>query len=171
MTLAELDEQFRSRLSKVFDVDDDDDDDDVDVDDVLEARAAASFASASLARLASIPVPAANPTTAADNIAMMTERMKIAVEQPQMVALLVLRPGSDCGAPAIQRWSYGAVVAGVCRVEPSCFTGVYGAFTGWWYWLWLYAFTSGADGGWWTSGRINCGVTSGASSYYSSPKC
>jgi hypothetical protein len=64
----------------------------------LPAFTAASFDNASFARLASTPVPAASPITAADSNAMITERMKTNNEQPRMVPFLCL-PGSECAPP------------------------------------------------------------------------
>lgn len=59
---------------------------------LAEASRAASLSSASFARFASTPVPAARPMTAAANTAMMMERMKTRNVQPQTVFLLF------CGA-------------------------------------------------------------------------
>lgn len=97
VTDFEFDVQFRSiefRRSAV----------EVGLEAVLVEVAVADFMadrldSASFARLASIPVPAASPMTAADNNATIIERMNTNRVQPQMVPFLDRSPGSDCVAP------------------------------------------------------------------------
>lgn len=60
---------------------------------------AARLDSASFARLASTPVPAANPITAADSNAIINESMKTNVEHPHIVLLFVVLSGSGCVVP------------------------------------------------------------------------
>lgn len=62
------------------------------------ALRAARLDSASFARLASTPVPAAKPITAADNNAMMAESMNTRSVQPQIVPFFDRRSGSEWGA-------------------------------------------------------------------------
>lgn len=57
---------------------------------VCDALSAASLASASLARCASTPVPAARPITAADSRPMMRESINTSVVQPHIVPFLDL---------------------------------------------------------------------------------
>lgn len=95
-TDAELDVQFLSNVLKSTDVDVADGADTVTV--LVALVAAASCDIASFARLASTPVPAASPMTAADNNAIITERMKTSNEQPRIVPFLCL-PGSECAPP------------------------------------------------------------------------
>lgn len=59
------------------------------------ALIAANRASASLARLASTPVPAANPITAADRIAIMRDKINTKTEHPRIRFRAV--PFSDGG--------------------------------------------------------------------------
>jgi hypothetical protein len=54
---------------------------------LIEALSAASFVSASFARFASTPVPAARPITAAANTPMVMERMKTRNVHPQIIPL------------------------------------------------------------------------------------
>jgi len=63
--------------------------------------AASSWLVASFARWASMPVPAASPITAADNRAMMHERINTSRVHPQTVRLLIgARVGGECAAAA-----------------------------------------------------------------------